>query len=150
MPQPERPSSESPMRRILDERWLSGGTTSVPKLLCVSSSGAGYDTVDVAACTEAGVLVVNQAGANAQSVAEVTLGLVLDLSRRISESDRRLRRERGFSREDLTGREICGKTLGLVGIGHVGTKVAGLARAFGITFVQATASCEAGVRSGML
>lgn len=104
-----------------------------PRLLCVSSGGAGYDTVDVAACTEAGVLVVNQAGANAQSVAEATLGLMLDLSRRISESDRRLRRERGFPREELTGREISGKVLGLVGIGHVGKRVAALARAFGMT-----------------
>jgi len=125
----------SAARDEVPRRWFA--TKSLldrcPKLLCVSSSGAGYDTVDVAACTQAGVLVVNQAGANAQSVAEVTLGLVLDLSRRISESDRRLRRERGFSREDLTGREICGKTLGLVGIGHVGTKVAALASAFGMT-----------------
>lgn len=119
----------------LPRRWFATGEllARCPRLLCVSSSGAGYDTVDVAACTAAGVLVVNQAGANAQSVAEVTLGLMLDLSRRISESDRRLRRERGFSREDLTGREISGKVLGLVGIGHVGTRVAALARAFGMT-----------------
>ncbi len=103
-----------------------------PNLLCVSASGAGYDTVDVAACTEAGVLVVNQAGANAQSVAEATLGFMLDVSRRISECDRRLRRERGFSREDVMGREIGGKVLGIVGIGHIGTRVAALARAFGL------------------
>lgn len=125
----------SAARDEVPRRWFATREllSRCPKLLCVSSSGAGFDTVDVAACTEAGVLVVNQAGANAQSVAEVTLGLMLDLSRRISESDRRLRRERGFSREDLTGREISGKALGLVGIGHVGTKVAALARAFGMT-----------------
>jgi D-3-phosphoglycerate dehydrogenase len=104
-----------------------------PNLLCVSASGAGYDTVDVAACTEAGVIVVNQAGANAQSVAEATLGFMLDVSRRISESDRRLRRERGFSREDVMGHEICGKVLGIVGIGHIGTRVAALAQAFGLS-----------------
>ena len=104
-----------------------------PNLLCVSASGAGYDTVDVAACTRAGVIVVNQAGANAQSVAEATLGFMLDVSRRISESDRRLRRERGFSREDVMGREICGKVLGIVGIGHIGTRVAALAQAFGLS-----------------
>src|SRR3712207_4555675 len=104
-----------------------------PRLLCVSSIGAGYDTVDVAACTRAGVLVVNQSGANARAVAEHTLGLMLDLAKRISENDRRLRRDRGFSREDLMGREIGGKTLGLVGIGHIGTRVAGLAKAFGMT-----------------
>lgn len=103
-----------------------------PNLLCVSAGGAGFDTVDVQACTAAGVLVVNQAGANAQSVAEATLGLMLDLSHRISLSDRRLRRERGFTREDLMGEELAQKTLGVVGIGHVGRRVAALGAAFGM------------------
>lgn len=103
-----------------------------PNLLCVSSAGAGYDTTDVAACTAAGVAVMNQAGGNADSVAELTLGLMIDVSRRISESDRRLRRERGFSREDVMGHELRGKTIGLVGIGHIGRRVARLARAFGM------------------
>jgi D-3-phosphoglycerate dehydrogenase len=104
-----------------------------PRLLCVSTSGAGYDTVDVEACSKAGVIVVNQAGINAPAVAEHTLGMMLALSKRIAECDRRLRRERGFAREDLMGREISGKTLGIVGIGHVGTRVARLAQAFGMT-----------------
>ena len=104
-----------------------------PELLCVSSNGAGYDTVDVAACTRAGVLVVNQSGGNAQAVAEHAIGLMLDLTRRITENDRRLRHERGYSREDIMGREISGKTLGLVGIGHIGGRVAKLAQAFGMT-----------------
>lgn len=117
-------------------RWLfvSGALLErCPKLLCVSSSGAGYDTTDVAACTAAGIAVMNQAGGNADSVAEFTLGLMIDLARRISESDRRLKRERGFAREDLMGRELRGRILGLVGIGHVGRRVATLARAFGMT-----------------
>lgn len=103
----------------------------IPQLLCVSSTGSGYDTVDVAACVAAGIAVVNQAGGNAASVAEHTLGLMLGVSRRMSETDRRMRREHGFSREDVMGHEIRGKTLGLVGIGHVGMRVAALARAFG-------------------
>lgn len=104
-----------------------------PSLLCVSSAGSGYDTVDVDACTQAGVAVVNQAGGNANSVAEHTFGLMLSVSRRICESNRRLRHERGFSREDVMGSEIGGKVLGIVGIGHVGTRVATLARAFNMT-----------------
>lgn len=103
-----------------------------PQLLCVSSTGAGYDTVDVAACTKAGIPVVNQAGGNAASVAEHTFGLMLGVSRRMLECDRRLRREQGFGREDVMGHEIRGKTLGIVGIGHVGTRVVALARAFGM------------------
>src|SRR5665647_751692 len=119
----------------LPRRWFVTGELlqRCPKLLCVSTSGAGYDTVDIAACSEAGVIVVNQAGINAPAVAEHTLGLMLALSKRMGETDRRLRRERGFAREDVMGREISGKTLGIIGIGHVGTRVAQLARAFGMT-----------------
>ena len=106
-----------------------------PNLLCVSSGGAGYDTVDVAACTAAGVAVVNQAGGNAASVAEHTLGLMLGVSRRMLEGDRRMRREIGYAREDVMGHEIRGKTLGLVGIGHIGRRVAALARAFGMEVI---------------
>jgi len=116
-------------------RWLfvdSELLERCPNLLCVSSGGAGYDTTDVAACTKAGVAVMNQAGGNADSVAEFTLGLMIDVSRRVAESDRRLRRERGFSREDVMGHELRGKTVGLVGIGHIGRRVARLARAFGM------------------
>ena len=101
-----------------------------PNLLCVSSNGAGYDTIDVAACTRAGVLVVNQAGGNAQSVAEHAIGLMLDVTRKISLNDRLLRTERGYTREDIMGKEMSGKVVGLVGIGHIGTRVARLARAF--------------------
>lgn len=108
-----------------------------PQLLCVSSTGAGYDPIDVPACTKAGVAVVNQAGGNAVAVAEHTLGLLLGVTRRIVESDRRLRGARGFTREDLMGREIADRTLGLVGIGHVGTRVASLARAFGMHVLAA-------------
>ena len=119
----------------LPPRWFANAELleRCPTLLCASSSGAGFDTIDVAACTKAGVAVANQAGGNAASVAEHTLVLMLDVSRRITESDRRLRRERGFSREDVMGHEIGGKVLGLVGIGHIGTRVAALARAFGMT-----------------
>ncbi|WP_232825161.1 hydroxyacid dehydrogenase [Salinicola sp. RZ23] len=119
---------ETPARWFADERLLAH----MPDLLCVSTSGSGYDTVDVEACTRAGVLVMNQAGANARSVAEHTLGLMLGLNKRLAESDHRLRRGGDFSREDLMGRELHGKTLGLVGIGHIGRRVAELARAFGM------------------
>lgn len=105
-----------------------------PNLLCVSTGGAGFDTVDVPACTAAGVLVVNQSGGNARSVAEHTLGLMLDVTHRLSECDRAMRqRPRGFPREDLMGREISGRTMGVIGIGNVGRRVAALCRAFDMT-----------------
>ena len=57
----------------------------------------------------------------------------LGLNKRIGESDRRLRRGERFSRADAMGRDLAGATLGIVGIGHAGRRVAALARAFGMT-----------------
>ncbi|MBC5783162.1 hydroxyacid dehydrogenase [Ramlibacter sp. USB13] len=121
----------------LPREWFVSGEllARCPQLLCVSSSGAGYDTVDVAACTAAGVAVVNQAGGNAASVAEHTLAMMLSLSRRMTECDKRMRRETITSREAIMGHELRGQTVGLVGIGHVGTRVAALAKAFGLEVI---------------
>lgn len=99
-----------------------------PNLLLVSSNGAGYDTVDVDACTAAGVLVVNQSGGNKQSVAEHVLGMMLCLSKRIVETDKIMRREAGMDRNAYLGTEAYGKTIGIVGLGNVGTRVAQLCR----------------------
>jgi D-3-phosphoglycerate dehydrogenase / 2-oxoglutarate reductase len=95
-----------------------------PDLLAVSTTGAGYDTVDVAACTAAGVLVVNQAGANADAVAEHTIAMMLSLTKNIPQTDRSLRSVRGVDREVFKGWNAHGRTVGLVGIGQVGSRVA--------------------------
>src|SRR5262249_60870005 len=97
-----------------------------PNLLIVSTNGAGYDTVDVKACTERGILVVNQAGGNAESVAEHVLGLLLSLVKRVVECDRALRAGSLTDRGDFTGHEAHGKCIGIVGLGNVGRRVAEL------------------------
>lgn len=129
----------------LQQRWWATDDlfARAPNLLIVASAGAGYDTSDVDACTRAGVLLCNQAGGNARSVAEHTLGLMLDLTKRITETDRKLRATRGYTREDLMGRELAGRTLGLIGIGHVGTMVAGMARAFAMDVVATDPNVDA-------
>ena len=99
-----------------------------PNLLIVSSNGAGFDPVDVDACTQAGVLVVNQSGGNANSVAEHALGMLLTLSKRIIEADRALRRDPNVNRNALMGTEAQGKTIGVVGIGNVGRRIAELCK----------------------
>jgi len=114
-----------------------------PQLLAVSTYGAGYDGVDVAACTKAGVVVVCQAGANSDSVAEHAYGLILSLVHRIGESDRRMRVERITVRESVMGREVKGLTLGVVGIGNIGTRVAQIAPAFGLDVVATDPFVEA-------
>jgi D-3-phosphoglycerate dehydrogenase / 2-oxoglutarate reductase len=127
--------SISAARNELPKQWWANEAllAQCPELLCVSSGGAGYDTVDVAACTRAGVAVVNQIGGNAQSVAELAFGLALAVARKIVVSDQKLRSERGFSRESLMGMELNGKTLGLIGIGNAGSRAATIAKGFGMT-----------------
>ena len=98
-----------------------------PSLLIVSTNGAGYDTVDINACTERGVLVVNQSGGNAEAVAEHVLGMMLCLIKRVPDSDRALRAGTIKNRNDYTGGEAYGRTVGIVGLGNVGRRVAELA-----------------------
>lgn len=97
-----------------------------PNLLIVSTNGAGYDTVDVKACTERGILVVNQSGGNAEAVAEHVIGLMLCLVKRVGETDRALRAGTLKQRADFIGREAFGKTIGIVGLGNVGRRIAEL------------------------
>lgn len=97
-----------------------------PSLLVVSSGGSGFNTADMDACTEAGVLVVCQVGANRESVAEHTLGMMLVLAKRIAESDKLMRRTRDFDRNTLNGRQIFEKTIGIIGLGNTGSRVAEL------------------------
>jgi hypothetical protein len=89
-----------------------------PDLIAVTTTGAGYDTVDIAACTAAGVLVVNQSGANADAVAEHTVAMVLSLTKNIPQTDRSLRTVRGVDREVFKGWNARGRTIGLVGVGE--------------------------------
>lgn len=113
--------------------------TRAPNLLAVSTNGVGYDTVSLRACTEAGVLVVNQAGGNREAVAEHVLGMMLCLSKRIIQAGRVMRRESIFEREAYMGNDILGKTMGIVGLGHVGSRVAELCRGL---FAMRVLACD--------
>ncbi len=97
-----------------------------PNLVAVSSNGAGYDTVDVDACTAQGIAVVNQSGGNREAVAEHALAMMLTLSKRIIEADRHLRSGKAHERNAFTGRELLNKTVGVLGIGNVGGRLAEL------------------------
>jgi D-3-phosphoglycerate dehydrogenase len=99
-----------------------------PNLLAVSSNGAGFDTVDVDACTAAGVIAVNQAGGNKEAVAEHVLAMMLTLSKRIVETDRYMRRQSDIPRNDFIGHDLTGRTVGIIGLGNVGSRVAELCR----------------------
>jgi D-3-phosphoglycerate dehydrogenase len=123
----------SSARHELAERWhlTSSLVSELPHLLLAVSYGAGYDTVDVEALSAAGIGLVNQAGGNAQAVAEHTLGMMLTLMKRTPEAHLAIKAGRASPRENFMGRELAGRTIGLVGLGHIGTRVAALLKAFG-------------------
>ena len=100
----------------------------MPNLLIISTGGAGYDTVNVKDCTEAGVLVVNQSGGNADAVASHVLAMVLMLSKQIIQTDHAMRRGTIRDRTAFMGSDIHGRTIGIVGLGNVGWRVADLCR----------------------
>jgi D-3-phosphoglycerate dehydrogenase len=87
------------------------------------------DNVDLDAATQKGVVVMNTPGGNAQSVAEHTLALLLALARRIPQADASMKQGR-WEKKKLEGMELRGKTLGLIGLGQIGSDVAHLAKAF--------------------
>jgi D-3-phosphoglycerate dehydrogenase / 2-oxoglutarate reductase len=100
----------------------------MPNLLVVSTSGAGFDTVNVKDCTEAGVLVVNQSGGNAEAVAAHVLAMMLMLSKQIIQTHHALRRGTMKDRMAFVGNDVQCRTIGIVGLGNVGRRVAELCR----------------------
>jgi len=100
-----------------------------PRLKVVGRHGVGLDNVDVAAATDLGIYVVNTPQANAEAVAEHTLGLMIALFKHIVAGDRELRAGNWDARYRLVGHELKGCTLGVVGCGRIGSRVAQMAHA---------------------
>ena len=105
-----------------------------PNLLIASTNGSGADTIDIEACTKAGIVVVNQAGGNREAVAEHAVAMMIALSKGMFLHDRALRSGVGFVPvPKFLGTEILGKTIGIVGLGNVGSRIAEICRtAFGM------------------
>jgi D-3-phosphoglycerate dehydrogenase len=117
------------------EQWLAGPSllARCPDLLAVCSAGAGYDIIDVEACTEAGVIVCNNSGPGREAVAEHALGFMLALAKKIVLADRTIRREVVQDRSGLRSTELLGKTLGIVGVGQIGSRLVELCAPFAMT-----------------
>ncbi|MGH7322694.1 MAG: 2-hydroxyacid dehydrogenase [Candidatus Rokuibacteriota bacterium] len=112
-----------------------------PRLRLISIWGTGTDNVDLAACRSRGVAVTNTPGVNAHAVAEHTLALMLAITRRIPAMDRGTR-DGQWPRGLLV--QLEGRTLGLIGLGAIGTRVAALTRAFGMRLLVSTYGPDAG------
>ena len=105
-----------------------------PRLRLIMKPGAGVDEIDLEDARRQGVTVLNTPGANAPAVAELTWGLIVGLLRKIPRVDGRLRATRRWDRLEL-GTELYGKRLGVVGVGHVGSRVVRVAKALDVNVV---------------
>jgi phosphoglycerate dehydrogenase-like enzyme len=104
-------------------------------LILIGTPSAGIDHIDVKAATERGIPVIYSPGGNADSVAEYTFALILAISKKILSADDRIRKgltPKVESYKPLMGIQLRGKTIGIVGVGSIGSRVAMMARAFGM------------------
>jgi D-3-phosphoglycerate dehydrogenase / 2-oxoglutarate reductase len=105
-----------------------------PNLRIIARHGAGYDTVDIEAATERGIVVTITGEANADSVAEHVFALLFAVARNITAADRAVRDGAWTTaRTGLTGIELRGRTLGLLGCGRIGRRVGAIAAALGMS-----------------
>ncbi|MEM2180026.1 MAG: D-glycerate dehydrogenase [Nitrososphaeria archaeon] len=108
-----------------------------PNLMVVSTYSVGYDHIDVPEATRRGIYVCYTPGVLSDCVAEVTWGLILSTYKRISEAERIVRARKwvkGIYKEPL-GRDLKGKTLGIIGLGRIGRRVAEIGRCFGMNVI---------------
>jgi D-3-phosphoglycerate dehydrogenase len=105
-----------------------------PNLKLIITCTSGFDHIDLKATQEKNITVMYTPNANAQSAAELTWGLILNTHRPIQESNKQIKA--GFwDREKLSGFQLQGRTLGIVGLGRIGQKVAAFAKVFGMNVV---------------
>jgi D-3-phosphoglycerate dehydrogenase / 2-oxoglutarate reductase len=104
-------------------------------LKLVVRAGAGYNTIDVAAASRRGIYVSNCPGKNSVAVAELAFGLILSLDRRIPDNVASLRAGQWNKAEFSKARGLAGRTLGLIGVGQIGSEMIPRARSFGMHVV---------------
>ncbi len=99
------------------------------KLKLINIAFTGVEHVDLQAAKEYNIDVCNASGYSTQSVAELTIGLILNLLRNINKTEQRCRNN--STKDNLVGNELSGKTIGLIGVGKIGMRVAEISKAFG-------------------
>jgi D-3-phosphoglycerate dehydrogenase len=103
-----------------------------PRLMIVARHGVGYDNVDLKAATDLGIVVTNTPGVNSDAVAEFTYGLLLAFIRQIPHSWELMRGGGWRKPQNLEAVDIRGKTLGIIGLGRIGSRVSKIGNAFGL------------------
>jgi len=122
---------------LLTDRIDEALLEAAPRLLVVSNMATGFDNIDLAAAGRHNVLVTRTPGVLNETVADFTFALLLAAARRVAEADRHVRRGqwKTWGPQAMLGQDVHGATLGIVGLGGIGTEVARRARGFGMRVV---------------
>jgi D-lactate dehydrogenase len=136
----ERPLSARVLNQIQDAKILAvfiyskigeGILRKLPKLKFIATMSTGFDHIDLEACKKRGILVSNVPYYGENTVAEHTFALILAFARKLPQSIERTRKG-DFTLKGLRGFDLKGKTIGIIGLGHIGSKVAEIASGFGM------------------
>ncbi len=139
--------SDKPLSKILVENDIDAVITrgkgqvnkqlmaACPNLKVAARCGVGLDNVDVKEATARNIMVVNAPGSNAATIAEHTISLILTLQRNLYQSINEVKADNWNWRNQFEGDELNGKTLGILGLGNIGKKVAKIAEALGMNVV---------------
>ena len=160
---PENVSDEVILKEIRNAKYVISGARYcgieyfkiASNLIAVVLPSAGYDYIDVEAATKNGIYVINAPRANSNAVAEISIGLMLAVARNISQSCQKVLKGQWVDekiRNESGGFELTGKTLGVIGLGNIGSRIIELSRAFSMEAICYTRrpsqerECKLGVK----
>ncbi|MGQ4834246.1 MAG: glyoxylate reductase [Candidatus Asgardarchaeia archaeon] len=137
----ERVKDADALVSLLSDKIDSSFLDVAKNLRIIAQYAVGYDNIDIAECTKRGIYVTNTPGVLSESVADLTIGLILAITRRIVEGDKFIRSGEweklgvAWHPNLLVGMDLKGKTLGIIGMGSIGYEVAKRAKAFGMKII---------------
>jgi glyoxylate reductase len=123
---------------LLTDMFTADVMDAAPQLKVIANVAVGYNNIDVAAATARGIVVTNTPEVLTDATADLAWALIMDITRRVSEGDRLIRRGgwKGWALDFMLGNELSGKTLGIIGYGRIGQAVAARAVPFGLRVIH--------------
>jgi glyoxylate reductase len=124
---------------LLTDAMTADVMDAAPRLKVIANVAVGYNNIDVPAANARGIVVTNTPEVLTDATADLTWALIMDITRRVSEGDRLIRRDgwKGWALDFMLGNELSGKTLGIIGYGRIGQAVAARAVPFGLRVIHA-------------
>ena len=131
---------------LMNDAITAEAMDAAPGLKVIANVAVGYNNIDVPAAQARGIIVTNTPDVLTDATADMTLALIMSITRRVSEGDRLIRRGgwKGWAFDFMLGSNLTGKTLGIIGFGRIGQAVAARAAPFGMRVIHSRAQAVPG------